>query len=198
MFDALERHCRTPIAYGGLRDVTNPRERPEDRMESFFLAETLKYHYLLQVRFLRLRSLARTPPLTALSFLVRHLGRPWHPGAVGGPWNGPVEDPRLQHRGPSAQRVWHAAFRGAQGRYGRPSRREKPWRVSPKGITSLFYSIIELMPNRKSKVQFRQSPPLRPSPRASISLHGRRRMGAASHQVNEHKSNTATATPTAL
>jgi mannosyl-oligosaccharide alpha-1,2-mannosidase len=50
MFDALEKHCRTPIAYGGLRDVNRASGQPEDRMESFFLAETLKYHYLLQVR----------------------------------------------------------------------------------------------------------------------------------------------------
>ena len=48
MFDSLERHCRTAIAYGGLRDVNSRSARPEDRMESFFLAETLKYHYLLQ------------------------------------------------------------------------------------------------------------------------------------------------------
>ena len=48
MFDALEKHCRTKIAYGGLGDVNSPGRRPDDRMESFFLAETLKYHFLLQ------------------------------------------------------------------------------------------------------------------------------------------------------
>jgi hypothetical protein len=29
--------------------VNSAGGKPEDRMESFFLAETLKYHYLLQV-----------------------------------------------------------------------------------------------------------------------------------------------------
>ena len=48
MFDALEKHCRTNIAYGSFPDVNSPSRRPDDRMESFFLAETLKYHFLLQ------------------------------------------------------------------------------------------------------------------------------------------------------
>jgi mannosyl-oligosaccharide alpha-1,2-mannosidase len=49
MFDSLEKHCRTRFGFGGLRDVNSKHGGPEDRMESFFLAETLKYHYLLQV-----------------------------------------------------------------------------------------------------------------------------------------------------
>lgn len=46
-FQAIERYCRTEIAYGQLKDVGlfNP---PQNKMESFFLAETLKYLYLLQ------------------------------------------------------------------------------------------------------------------------------------------------------
>lgn len=41
----LERCCRTDSGYAGLRRVV-AREK-EDRMESFFLAETLKYLYLI-------------------------------------------------------------------------------------------------------------------------------------------------------
>ena len=48
IFEAIERNCRTEIAYGSLRDVSNPRAGVDDRMESFFLAETLKYLYLIQ------------------------------------------------------------------------------------------------------------------------------------------------------
>ena len=33
---------------GALRDVQNPESGVDDRMESFFLAETLKYLYLAQ------------------------------------------------------------------------------------------------------------------------------------------------------
>ena len=45
---AFEKHCRLPVAYGSFHNVNNPAEPPEDRMESFFLAETLKYLYLIQ------------------------------------------------------------------------------------------------------------------------------------------------------
>ena len=47
IFQSLERFCRTDAAYGGLGNVNRPDLGPEDRMESFFLAETLKYLYLL-------------------------------------------------------------------------------------------------------------------------------------------------------
>lgn len=47
-FSAIERYCKTDIAYGGLRDVSNIHNPPDNRMESFFLAETLKYLFLLQ------------------------------------------------------------------------------------------------------------------------------------------------------
>ena len=46
IFSAIEKHCRTEAAYGALADVTNRNSRVDDRMESFFLAETLKYLYL--------------------------------------------------------------------------------------------------------------------------------------------------------
>ena len=48
IYQAIEKHCRTEHAYGGIDDVSNPRGKPTDRMESFFLAETMKYLYLLQ------------------------------------------------------------------------------------------------------------------------------------------------------
>jgi mannosyl-oligosaccharide alpha-1,2-mannosidase len=48
VFMALEKYCKTEIAYGSLHDVSQVGASPEDKMESFFLAETLKYLYLLQ------------------------------------------------------------------------------------------------------------------------------------------------------
>ncbi|KAG0034258.1 hypothetical protein BGZ81_005605 [Podila clonocystis] len=46
MFQSLERNCRTNIAYSGLLDVNKPGSY-DDRMESFFMAETMKYYYLI-------------------------------------------------------------------------------------------------------------------------------------------------------
>lgn len=48
VFQALERYCKTDIAYGSLHNVADAGAAPENKMESFFLAETLKYLYLLQ------------------------------------------------------------------------------------------------------------------------------------------------------
>jgi hypothetical protein len=48
IFEAIEHHCRTDVAYGGLDDVRNANGKQNDRMESFFLAETMKYLYLIQ------------------------------------------------------------------------------------------------------------------------------------------------------
>eukprot|EP00568_Trieres_chinensis_P005159 CAMPEP_0183300398 /NCGR_PEP_ID=MMETSP0160_2-20130417/6841_1 /TAXON_ID=2839 ORGANISM="Odontella Sinensis, Strain Grunow 1884" /NCGR_SAMPLE_ID=MMETSP0160_2 /ASSEMBLY_ACC=CAM_ASM_000250 /LENGTH=744 /DNA_ID=CAMNT_0025462807 /DNA_START=48 /DNA_END=2282 /DNA_ORIENTATION=- len=47
VFQSIERYCRTEVAYGGLHNVDDAVGKPEDRMESFFLAETIKYLYLL-------------------------------------------------------------------------------------------------------------------------------------------------------
>ncbi|XP_077977096.1 mannosyl-oligosaccharide 1,2-alpha-mannosidase IA-like [Glandiceps talaboti] len=44
---ALEKYCRVDHGYSGIRDVTNPRPQHDDVQQSFFLAETLKYLYLL-------------------------------------------------------------------------------------------------------------------------------------------------------
>jgi hypothetical protein len=45
MFDDLKRACRTDSGYAALIDVRSKQKR--DRMESYFLAETMKYFYLL-------------------------------------------------------------------------------------------------------------------------------------------------------
>ncbi|KAI0201026.1 glycoside hydrolase [Astrocystis sublimbata] len=47
MFKAIEKYTRTPYASGALDDVTWPKPDPVDSMESFWLAETLKYFYLM-------------------------------------------------------------------------------------------------------------------------------------------------------
>jgi mannosidase alpha-like ER degradation enhancer 2 len=44
-FDSLVKYCRTGAGYAALQDVG--KKTKADRMESFFLAETLKYLYLL-------------------------------------------------------------------------------------------------------------------------------------------------------
>jgi ER degradation enhancer, mannosidase alpha-like 2 len=44
-FDSLTKYCRTDVAYAALSDVK--KKTKKDEMESFFLAETLKYLYLL-------------------------------------------------------------------------------------------------------------------------------------------------------
>ena len=44
---AIEKYCKTHIAYGSLKNVQDNSSKPRDDMESFFLAETLKYLYLL-------------------------------------------------------------------------------------------------------------------------------------------------------
>jgi hypothetical protein len=44
-FDSLRKYCRTDAGYAALLNVETKEQR--DDMESFFLAETLKYLYLL-------------------------------------------------------------------------------------------------------------------------------------------------------
>jgi len=48
VFQAIERFCKTSSGYGGLDDIDIIDKGPIDRMESFFMGETLKYLYLLQ------------------------------------------------------------------------------------------------------------------------------------------------------
>mmetsp|Transcript_22442 Transcript_22442/g.56300 ORF Transcript_22442/g.56300 Transcript_22442/m.56300 type:complete len:567 (-) Transcript_22442:36-1736(-) len=47
VFRAIEKHCRVENGYVGLADVQNERSAADDFQQSFFLAETLKYLYLL-------------------------------------------------------------------------------------------------------------------------------------------------------
>eukprot|EP01051_Picozoa_sp_SAG22_P013516 SAG22_NODE_1524_length_4228_cov_4.624606_2_plen_346_part_00 len=48
MMEAFNRCCRIETGgYTGLRDVTNPNSAKDDTQQSFWLAETLKYLYLL-------------------------------------------------------------------------------------------------------------------------------------------------------
>lgn len=45
--EALEKHCRVPGGYTGLKNVDTDEPLQDDVQQSFFLAETLKYLYLL-------------------------------------------------------------------------------------------------------------------------------------------------------
>lgn len=47
VFQSIEKYCKTHVAYGSLKNVQDDKTEPRDDMESFFLAETLKYLYLL-------------------------------------------------------------------------------------------------------------------------------------------------------
>ena len=47
IFQAIETFCKTEIAYGEFPNVANTSATPRDKMESFVLAETVKYLYLL-------------------------------------------------------------------------------------------------------------------------------------------------------
>lgn len=47
MFESIERHTRTKLGAASIRDVSVPQTEQMDSMESFWLAETLKYFYLV-------------------------------------------------------------------------------------------------------------------------------------------------------
>ena len=47
MVQAIETHCRCGVGYCGVKDVTASRVTHDDEQQSFFLAETLKYLYLI-------------------------------------------------------------------------------------------------------------------------------------------------------
>ena len=48
IFQSIEEYCKTEYGYGELQNVNDPNPFPKDKMESFFLGETMKYLYLLQ------------------------------------------------------------------------------------------------------------------------------------------------------
>ncbi len=47
VFKSIEKYCKTDVAYGHYTNVNDVNMTPEDNLESFFMAETLKYLYLL-------------------------------------------------------------------------------------------------------------------------------------------------------
>ncbi|KAJ8908480.1 hypothetical protein NDN08_005189 [Rhodosorus marinus] len=47
IFEAIQKHTKVPAGYCGLATVNGPSPTKKDSMESFFLAETLKYLYLI-------------------------------------------------------------------------------------------------------------------------------------------------------
>lgn len=47
MFNAIESTTRTELSYSSIPDVTTPDDRRSDASESFWMAETLKYFYLI-------------------------------------------------------------------------------------------------------------------------------------------------------
>ncbi|OAP64829.1 hypothetical protein AYL99_00801 [Fonsecaea erecta] len=47
MFETITNHTRTEFGYSCIEDVTQSNPRKTDRMESFWMAETLKYFWLL-------------------------------------------------------------------------------------------------------------------------------------------------------
>jgi mannosyl-oligosaccharide alpha-1,2-mannosidase len=47
MFQAIQRYTKVPIAHSAIDDVTSSAPAKANEMESFWLAETLKYFYLL-------------------------------------------------------------------------------------------------------------------------------------------------------
>jgi mannosyl-oligosaccharide alpha-1,2-mannosidase len=47
MFNNIIRHTITDIGHAELEDCTVPNPKKVDRMESFWMAETLKYFYLI-------------------------------------------------------------------------------------------------------------------------------------------------------
>jgi len=48
IMDSIDKYCKTRYGYGALKNVHKTQQQPDDSMESFFLAETLKYLFLLQ------------------------------------------------------------------------------------------------------------------------------------------------------
>lgn len=47
MFTAIEKHTRTSTAYAALKDVMDEDSPKDNRMESIWLAEALKYFALI-------------------------------------------------------------------------------------------------------------------------------------------------------
>lgn len=49
MFDAINRNCKAAYGFGSYANVGKTHQSPQNRAESFFMAETLKYLYLIML-----------------------------------------------------------------------------------------------------------------------------------------------------
>ncbi|ETO22214.1 hypothetical protein RFI_14988, partial [Reticulomyxa filosa] len=47
IFQSIQQYCRTEVAYSGINDVRDMPPTQDNKMESFVMAETFKYLYLL-------------------------------------------------------------------------------------------------------------------------------------------------------
>jgi mannosyl-oligosaccharide alpha-1,2-mannosidase len=47
MFNSIQKHTKTKISFAAIRDVTADEPDKFDSSESFWMAETLKYFYLI-------------------------------------------------------------------------------------------------------------------------------------------------------
>ncbi len=47
LIKAIERHCRSVVGYSGIANIDRVPAVKDDFQQSFFLAETLKYLYLI-------------------------------------------------------------------------------------------------------------------------------------------------------
>jgi hypothetical protein len=74
IFQAIEEQTKTDSAYAAIKDIDTLEK--DDRMESFFMAETLKYLYLLQNdnHDIDLLNTVSEPFITGFVFVFVHLG----------------------------------------------------------------------------------------------------------------------------
>merc|ERR1712228_148519 len=47
IFESIEKHCKTDVAFSGIEDVTEIPAKQDNQMQSYVMAETFKYLYLL-------------------------------------------------------------------------------------------------------------------------------------------------------
>merc|ERR1712087_69190 len=46
IFESIEKHCKTEVAFSGIEDVTEIPARQDNQMQSYVMAETFKYLFL--------------------------------------------------------------------------------------------------------------------------------------------------------
>ena len=87
MLEAFEKYCRVEHGYTSISDVTNKdNTMPRDKMESFFLGETLKYLFLL------FSDESDLIPLDKYVFNTEA-----HPLPIWKPWEYPIPSSLLDH-----------------------------------------------------------------------------------------------------